>query len=253
MSAVQQLPAAGEVQSHDGRDHAAAHGAPADGTGGLSDAQRRHIGRGHRAGLRLYSGGTARAADAAEPGHHRTSLPRRRLGSRRSHVGDRGRRCERGSMRPAKGTITTTARSSVPRATSPAGITPTGQEVHAYVSGAERIDVVLFTATQTGTFVVQCDLHPEHVGKLTVFDRGRPSGRIGGLSAPAAGTGACAGQGSRIGGLPRRVGRARRCHLRHCGVRRAGTGRSSGCRSAGAGAARRVPGDGADSHCQPPC
>ncbi len=56
------------------------------------------------------------------------------------------------------------------RATSPAGITPTGQDVHAYVSGAERIDVLLFTATQTGTFVVQCDLHPEHVGKLTVFD-----------------------------------------------------------------------------------
>lgn len=55
------------------------------------------------------------------------------------------------------------------RATSPAGITPTGSEVHGYVSQATTVEVVLFTATQTGTFVVQCDLHPEHVGSLTVF------------------------------------------------------------------------------------
>ena len=32
--------------------------------------------------------------------------------------------------------------------------------------------MVLFTATRTGTFVVKCDLHPEHVGRLTVFDAG---------------------------------------------------------------------------------
>jgi cytochrome c-type biogenesis protein len=63
------------------------------------------------------------------------------------------------------------------RAASPAGITPTGNEVHAYVSPERGIDVVVFTATQTGTFVVQCDLHPEKVGRLTVFDpAGPPAG-----------------------------------------------------------------------------
>lgn len=56
------------------------------------------------------------------------------------------------------------------RATSPAGISPTGDEVHAYVSARGGVDVVLFIATQTGTFVVQCDLHPEKVGKLVVFE-----------------------------------------------------------------------------------
>lgn len=59
------------------------------------------------------------------------------------------------------------------RVTSPAGISPTGNEVHAYVSARGGVDVVLFTATQTGTFVVQCDLHQEKVGKLVVFDGGR--------------------------------------------------------------------------------
>ena len=59
------------------------------------------------------------------------------------------------------------------RETSPAGISPTGDEVHAYVSPARAVDVVLFSTTQTGTFVVQCDLHPEKVGKLVVFDDGR--------------------------------------------------------------------------------
>ena len=59
------------------------------------------------------------------------------------------------------------------RATSPAGISPTGDEVHAYVSARGGVDVVLFTATQTGTFVVQCDLHQEKVGKLEVFDGAR--------------------------------------------------------------------------------
>lgn len=59
------------------------------------------------------------------------------------------------------------------RETSPAGITPTGDEVHAYVTAAKGVDVVLFSTTQTGTFVVQCDLHPEQVSKLVVFDDGR--------------------------------------------------------------------------------
>lgn len=59
------------------------------------------------------------------------------------------------------------------RAASPAGIRPTGHEVHAYVSPDRRLDVVFFTAAQAGTYVVQCDRHPEHVGRLTVFDPGK--------------------------------------------------------------------------------
>ncbi len=67
------------------------------------------------------------------------------------------------------------------RETSPAGISPTGDEVHAYVSPASGVDVVLFSTTQTGTFVVQCDLHPEKVGKLVVFDDGRrPAAAVAG-------------------------------------------------------------------------
>jgi cytochrome c-type biogenesis protein len=61
------------------------------------------------------------------------------------------------------------------RATSPAGIRPTGNEVHAYVSAARRIDVVLFTARTTGTFLVRCDLHREKTGRLVVFDAATPS------------------------------------------------------------------------------
>ena len=60
------------------------------------------------------------------------------------------------------------------RATSPAGIRPTGHEVHAYVSAARLVDILIFTATQTGTFVVQCDLHHEKIGKMVVFDAGEP-------------------------------------------------------------------------------
>ena len=56
------------------------------------------------------------------------------------------------------------------RDASPSGIRPTGDEVHAYVSPAETADVVLFSATQIGTFVVRCDLHAEDIGKLVVFD-----------------------------------------------------------------------------------
>ena len=59
------------------------------------------------------------------------------------------------------------------RAASPAGMTPTGREVHGYVTGASKVDVVLFTATQGGTFEVVCDLHPGHAGSLIVF--GRPA------------------------------------------------------------------------------
>lgn len=69
------------------------------------------------------------------------------------------------------------------RATSLAGIKPTGDEVHSYVSPTRRMDVVLFTATNSGTFVVQCLLHPEIVGKVTVFDGAAQP------AAPAAATG----------------------------------------------------------------
>lgn len=55
------------------------------------------------------------------------------------------------------------------RAPSPAGIRPSGKEVHAYVAVPGDVDVVLFTASQTGTFDVECDLHRDRVGSLTVF------------------------------------------------------------------------------------
>lgn len=54
------------------------------------------------------------------------------------------------------------------RSTSRAGIKPTGDEVHAYAA-AGGLDVILFTATNTGTFLVQDPLHPEIVGKVKVF------------------------------------------------------------------------------------
>jgi cytochrome c-type biogenesis protein len=66
------------------------------------------------------------------------------------------------------------------REASPAGVTPSGREVHAYVSRAQGLDMVLFTATQTGTFAVECDLHPGHRATLTVF------GTAGQPAAPAA-------------------------------------------------------------------
>lgn len=56
------------------------------------------------------------------------------------------------------------------RAASPAGIRPTGSEVHAYAhGGGGGMDVVLFTATSQGTFAVECPLNPEMVGQLTVY------------------------------------------------------------------------------------
>jgi cytochrome c-type biogenesis protein len=61
------------------------------------------------------------------------------------------------------------------RAASPAGIRPSGSEVHAYAPGHRGTDAVFFTATQIGTFVVQCDLHPEHTARLTVFEAAGPS------------------------------------------------------------------------------
>lgn len=54
------------------------------------------------------------------------------------------------------------------RSTSKAGIKPTGDEVHAFAAG-RALDVVLFIPTNTGTFAVQDPLHPEIVGKVTVF------------------------------------------------------------------------------------
>ena len=58
------------------------------------------------------------------------------------------------------------------RGASPAGIRPEGGEVHAYVSMERRVDAVLFTPTEPGTYVVQCDLHPGKVARLTVFSSG---------------------------------------------------------------------------------
>lgn len=56
------------------------------------------------------------------------------------------------------------------RSRSSAGIRPLGDEVHAYAAGGGGgMDVVLFTPTNTGTFAVQCPLHPELAGKVTVF------------------------------------------------------------------------------------
>lgn len=60
------------------------------------------------------------------------------------------------------------------RAASPAGIRPIGSEVHAYAPGRRGTDAVFFTASQTGTFVVLCDLHPDKVGRLVVFDATGP-------------------------------------------------------------------------------
>lgn len=54
------------------------------------------------------------------------------------------------------------------RARSPVGIRPMGDEVHAYAA-AGGMDVVLFTAANAGTFLVQCPLHPKVSGKVTVF------------------------------------------------------------------------------------
>lgn len=54
------------------------------------------------------------------------------------------------------------------RATSPAGVRPMGDEVHAFAE-AGMGDIVVFTATESGTFLAHCPLHPEITGKVTVY------------------------------------------------------------------------------------
>jgi hypothetical protein len=52
--------------------------------------------------------------------------------------------------------------------TSIAGVRRSGAEVHAYAF-AGGMDVIVFTPIQTGTFAVECPLHPGMKGELTVF------------------------------------------------------------------------------------
>lgn len=54
------------------------------------------------------------------------------------------------------------------RSASTAGIEPTGTEVHAFAEGG-GLDVLFFTPLNIGTFTVQDPLHPEIIGKVTVF------------------------------------------------------------------------------------
>jgi cytochrome c-type biogenesis protein len=61
------------------------------------------------------------------------------------------------------------------RASSPAGIQPTGREVHAWARGQRGTDAVFFIASQTGTFTVECNLHPEQRATLTVFHANAPA------------------------------------------------------------------------------
>jgi cytochrome c-type biogenesis protein len=168
VAAPQQPAGAGEVQSHQAMDHGAAHATPAGGPGdyltlniGISDSDIEpstvFIPAGRPVQLLLRNRGTtehhyrvvglvpddlawiARGENTASPG----------VSDEHNHHG---------------------RQFIASRAASPSGIRPTGDEVHAYVSSEHRVDVVLFTATQTGTFAVQCDLHPEQIGKLTVFE-----------------------------------------------------------------------------------
>ena len=55
------------------------------------------------------------------------------------------------------------------RGTSPSGIKPTLEEIHAYSAGGVN-DVIRFTATSLGTFTVEDPLHPELSGTITVFE-----------------------------------------------------------------------------------
>jgi plastocyanin len=48
------------------------------------------------------------------------------------------------------------------------GLSPLGDEVHTYALRGSK-DAMFFTATSTGTYSVQCPLHPEKVGQVTVF------------------------------------------------------------------------------------
>jgi cytochrome c-type biogenesis protein len=56
------------------------------------------------------------------------------------------------------------------REQSPAGIAPTGREVHGWVTAGRNVDAVLFTATQPGTYTVHCDIHQDVEGRLVVFE-----------------------------------------------------------------------------------
>ena len=52
---------------------------------------------------------------------------------------------------------------------SQAGIRPLGDEVHTYVESRADVNALIFTPTKRGTFFVECPLHPDIVGKITVF------------------------------------------------------------------------------------
>lgn len=54
------------------------------------------------------------------------------------------------------------------RGTSPNGIKPTLEEVHAYCAGGQ-VDIIRFRAKSVGTFVVDDPLHPELTGEIKVF------------------------------------------------------------------------------------
>ncbi|MGI9647069.1 MAG: hypothetical protein ACR2OI_00975 [Acidimicrobiia bacterium] len=54
------------------------------------------------------------------------------------------------------------------RGTSPNGIKPTLEEVHAYCAGGQ-VDIIRFRAMSIGTYVVDDPLHPELTGEIKVF------------------------------------------------------------------------------------
>lgn len=54
------------------------------------------------------------------------------------------------------------------RGTSPNGIQPTLEQVHAYCAGGQ-VDIIRFRAMSVGTFVVDDPLHPELTGEIKVF------------------------------------------------------------------------------------
>jgi cytochrome c-type biogenesis protein len=179
LAAQQVSESEGRVESHDAMEHGAVHGAPSNAaldyltlniavSDAAIDPSMLFVPAGRPVQLLLRNRGTS------EHHYHVVGLvaedlmwvadgdPQARPASNENHD-HHGR------------TFVRTRRSS------PAGITPNGTEVHAYVSPARRLDVLFFTATQAGTFLVQCDLHPDKTAKLTVFD---PAGRS---AAPAPG------------------------------------------------------------------
>jgi len=176
-----QLPAAaGEADAHAGMDHGAAHPAPAEAP---ADYLTLNV---------AVSDAELQPAAVFVPAGRPVQLMLRNRGSTEHHyrvvglVPDDLFWVSRGGPAPQDALVDDEhnhhgrqfLRS---RAASPAGIRPTGHEVHAYVSVPGDVDEVLFTASQTGTFVVQCDLHREQLGTLTVFDAAGHTG------APASG------------------------------------------------------------------